>query len=63
MSRNLSILHIASFTGNVGDYVNHMGTSVLFNEYFHDLDITITRKEIREMYWGLSSTVLTDFSG
>ena len=46
----LKILHIASFSGNIGDNANHMG----FRPWFEALagaPVSWTRLEIREFYW------------
>ena len=51
MSSHLRILHLASFTGNIGDNANHMG----FRPWFENqvgVPIAWTDLEIREFYWG-----------
>jgi polysaccharide pyruvyl transferase WcaK-like protein len=48
--KNLKILHLASFSGNIGDNANHTG----FYSWVNDLSsrpITWTEFEIREFYW------------
>ena len=39
-------LHVASFTGNIGDNANHRGAEYL-RDCFLDYEFEITRKEIR----------------
>jgi polysaccharide pyruvyl transferase WcaK-like protein len=48
--KKLRILHIASFSGNIGDNFNHMGFVPWFEEFF-DAPVEWTRLEIREFYW------------
>jgi len=46
----LRILHVASFSGNIGDNANHMG----FRPWFETLagrPVQWTNLEIREFYW------------
>jgi polysaccharide pyruvyl transferase WcaK-like protein len=43
-------LHIASFTGNIGDTANHCGSKWLMQNFL-DYEFVITQKEIREFYW------------
>ena len=49
MKKNLNTLHIASFTGNVGDNANHNGTRRLLNEHT-DFKYDFTESEIRRYY-------------
>lgn len=50
LKKKLSVLHVASFIGNVGDNANHKGSEFLRNQFL-DYEFEITRKEIREFYW------------
>lgn len=50
MKKKLSVLHVASFIGNIGDNANHKGSEFL-RDRFLDYEFEITRKEIREFYW------------
>ena len=50
MKKKLKVLHVASFTGNIGDNANHRGAEYL-RDCFLDYEFEITRKEIREFYW------------
>ncbi|HWK65762.1 MAG TPA: polysaccharide pyruvyl transferase family protein [Rhizobiaceae bacterium] len=50
MPRPLSILHIASFAGNIGDNANHMGFRPWL-EALIDRPVSWTRLEMREFYW------------
>ena len=46
----MNILHIASFTGNIGDNANHLG----FRSWFENLteaEVNWSELEIREFYW------------
>lgn len=43
----MKVLHLASFTGNIGDLANHSGARVFFPQ-----DFEYTELEIREFYWG-----------
>lgn len=43
-------LHVASFTGNLGDNANHQGTRKILSENLPFMEWT--QLEIREMYWG-----------
>lgn len=52
MRKNIRVLHLASFNGNIGDVANHAGARALFSQYL-DFDLVITELEIREFYWGL----------
>lgn len=48
--RSLHVLHVASFSGNIGDNANHMG----FRPWFEDQvgrPVEWTNLEIREFYW------------
>lgn len=50
MSTPLSVLHLASFSGNIGDNANHMG----FRPWFESqvgTTVRWTNLEIREFYW------------
>ncbi len=50
MPKSLRLLHIASFSGNIGDNANHMG----FRPWFEDqvgAPVSWTNLEIREFYW------------
>jgi polysaccharide pyruvyl transferase WcaK-like protein len=48
----MKIIHVASFTGNIGDNANHSGFRRLFDEIFSDYSTEWTSYEIRETYWG-----------
>lgn len=50
----MNILHVASFSGNIGDEANHNGFYRNFKRYI-DKDINVNQVEIREFYksWGL----------
>jgi polysaccharide pyruvyl transferase WcaK-like protein len=50
LKKELNVLHIASFIGNVGDNANHKGSEFL-RDQFLDYTFNISRKEIREFYW------------
>ncbi|MEM8645190.1 MAG: polysaccharide pyruvyl transferase family protein [Pseudomonadota bacterium] len=50
MTAPLRALHIASFSGNIGDNANHMGFRPWF-EAKAGLPVTWTSLEIREFYW------------
>ncbi len=50
--KKLKIIHVASFTGNIGDNANHSGFRRLFNETFSGYSTEWTDYEIRETYWG-----------
>jgi len=43
----MKVLHLASFTGNIGDLANHSGARTFFPQ-----DFEYTELEIREFYWG-----------
>lgn len=47
---NLKVLHVASFTGNIGDNANHMGFRPWFESKV-DRPIVWKSLEIREFYW------------
>ncbi|MBC8590316.1 polysaccharide pyruvyl transferase family protein [Wansuia hejianensis] len=51
---NMKILHLASFTGNIGDEANHSGFRRKLRENL-DMNFTYTDLEIRKFYksWGL----------
>lgn len=51
MKKKIAVLHIASFTGNIGDSANHSGFNNLRNKYLN-LEFIVTELEIREMFWG-----------
>lgn len=52
MSRRVvNVLHLASFTGNIGDNANHLGTRAQFSENL-SFEFKYTPLEIREFYWG-----------
>ena len=50
--KKIKIIHVASFTGNIGDNANHSGFRRLFDETFSDYSTEWTDYEIRETYWG-----------
>ncbi len=50
MEQIVKILHLASFTGNIGDNANHAGSRRGFALNF-DFDFKFTELEIREFYW------------
>lgn len=43
-------LHVASFTGNIGDNANHQGTRRVLSENLGE--VNWTQLEMRESYWG-----------
>ena len=47
-SKRIRILQLASFSGNIGDNISHIGFKNLLNQLHLDLDIT--RLEIRKFY-------------
>ena len=49
----LKVLHLASFSGNMGDNANHRGIRKIFNKYLN-FNMTYDELEIREFYisWG-----------
>lgn len=50
----MRILHVASFSGNIGDHANHSGFRSCMRQYICD-DIEYTNMEIRKFYksWGM----------
>jgi polysaccharide pyruvyl transferase WcaK-like protein len=48
--RRLSVLHLASFAGNIGDLANHAGARRMFSERL-GFGLEFTNLEIREFYW------------
>lgn len=52
--KSLRILHVASFTGNIGDNANHVGFKKLLKANLKR-KLDFTRFEIREVYWGYKS--------
>lgn len=48
--RQLRVLHLASFAGNIGDIANHAGARAMFAEHL-PFDMQFTELEIREFYW------------
>ena len=51
MKNNIKILHLASFIGNIGDNVNHLGFYNWFQKLIPNKEISWTELEIREFYW------------
>lgn len=49
--KTLSVLHLASFAGNIGDLANHAGARRLLGEKL-DFLLEFTELEMREFYWG-----------
>lgn len=49
--RTVKILHLASFVGNIGDNVNHLGFRRWFEALLNNQRIIWTDLEIREFYW------------
>lgn len=49
-SRQLRVLHLASFVGNIGDVANHAGARWMFQQHL-DFALLFTELEIREFYW------------
>ncbi len=49
--KKVKVLHLASFSGNIGDNANHKGSRKALNEYKHILNFDFTNEEIREYYW------------
>jgi len=49
--KNLKVLHVASFQGNIGDNANHSGVRKLLRKNL-DFTLEFTNSEIRELYWG-----------
>lgn len=48
--KQLKVLHLASFNGNIGDIANHAGARSMFSKHL-DFDFIYTELEIREFYW------------
>lgn len=48
----MKILHLASFTGNIGDQLNHLGFRKWFEKFF-EKKIVWTELEIRDFYRGI----------
>lgn len=48
--RQLRVLHLASFAGNIGDIANHAGARAMFAAHL-PFDLRFTELEIREFYW------------
>lgn len=48
--RNLKVLHLASFSGNIGDNANHAGARAQFAQNL-SFQLDYTELEIREFYW------------
>ncbi len=48
--KKLNVLHLASFSGNIGDNANHIGTRSQFAKNL-DFELFFTELEIREFYW------------
>lgn len=48
MEETMNILHIASFSGNIGDNISHIGFENILSQLHINLDIT--RLEIRKFY-------------
>ncbi|MCG7536347.1 polysaccharide pyruvyl transferase family protein [Pseudoalteromonas sp. OOF1S-7] len=48
--KKLNVLHVASFTGNIGDNANHLGFRRWF-ESVAQVEVQWTEQEIREFYW------------
>ena len=51
MRQGLRILHLASFVGNVGDTVNHLGFRHWFERLLGETLVLWADLEIREFYW------------
>ena len=51
MKKELKVLQVASFQGNVGDNANHNGTRVVMQEVFSDFTLKFTNLEIRDFFW------------
>ena len=45
----MKVLHVASFNGNVGDYINHMGFRRMLEEKYTG-SIQYSELEMREFY-------------
>ncbi len=52
MLNKIQILHLASFTGNIGDNLNHQGLYNSFDKEFGNENYIIYEEEIREYFWG-----------
>lgn len=50
MVRHLKVLHLASFSGNIGDNANHAGARSQFAQNL-SFQLDFTELEIREFYW------------
>lgn len=50
MKRVLKVLHLASFSGNIGDNANHAGARAQFAQNL-SFELDYTELEIREFYW------------
>ncbi len=50
MRRVLKVLHLASFSGNIGDNANHAGARAQFAQNL-SFELNYTELEIREFYW------------
>lgn len=50
MKRVLKVLHLASFSGNIGDNANHAGARAQFAQNL-SFQLDFTELEIREFYW------------
>ncbi len=50
MLRHLKVLHLASFSGNIGDNANHAGARAQFAQNL-SFQLNFTELEIREFYW------------
>ncbi|NUW68975.1 polysaccharide pyruvyl transferase family protein [Vibrio coralliilyticus] len=48
--KELNVLHVASFTGNIGDNANHTGFRNNFSKHL-DVVINYTEFEIRQIFW------------
>lgn len=59
----MKVLHVASFSGNIGDNANHMGFRPWAEEQLGPLHVDWTNLEIREFFWGSRSwdKAFTDF--
>jgi polysaccharide pyruvyl transferase WcaK-like protein len=51
-NKKIKILHFASFTGNVGDNLNHLGFYKSLDNELGNNNYFIEEEEIREFYWG-----------
>ena len=49
----MRILHFASFTGNIGDNLNHSGLYRSLEKEFGPANFSIHEEEIREYFWGI----------